>query len=239
LKVGLRASRLTDILVTVTKSSRRVACEWCGRPFEPPPGRRGPAPRYCSRSHRQRAYEARRLAAAAPDLDGLADALTETRKVLRRPNGPRQLATAYQHLADAAAALLGQQPVTVTPKLFQVEQIETPSRAPLPKRTAKVKKPWKVTLHPGDPAAGTVLTAHTTEGAARSSLRRLEAGWTRYQTKEERQRWTWAVLHDPSGNLPEGRDKTQAEASITGRIFVRPPDVPVTYERRPTPAAPG
>lgn len=37
-------------------------CEWCGGEFaiNAGPGRR---PRYCRRSHRQRAYEARRLAA--------------------------------------------------------------------------------------------------------------------------------------------------------------------------------
>lgn len=35
-----------------------LTCEWCGVDFERP-GRRGPPPKYCSRGHRQRAYEKR------------------------------------------------------------------------------------------------------------------------------------------------------------------------------------
>jgi hypothetical protein len=40
---------------------RTLRCEWCGEEF---PARRGPGrpQRYCRRSHRQRAYEARRKA---------------------------------------------------------------------------------------------------------------------------------------------------------------------------------
>lgn len=37
---------------------REFTCEWCDEVFSRPP-RRGPNPRYCSASHRQRAYEAR------------------------------------------------------------------------------------------------------------------------------------------------------------------------------------
>lgn len=36
-------------------------CEWCGVRFTRPHDK-GPAPRYCSPGHRQRAYEARRVA---------------------------------------------------------------------------------------------------------------------------------------------------------------------------------
>jgi hypothetical protein len=43
-------------LVTVTGT---LICEWCGNPFARESAK-GPAPRYCSRSHRQRAYECRR-----------------------------------------------------------------------------------------------------------------------------------------------------------------------------------
>lgn len=42
-------------------------CEWCGESFEPK-SRRGPRPRFCSTSHRQRAYEARRGARAHETL---------------------------------------------------------------------------------------------------------------------------------------------------------------------------
>jgi hypothetical protein len=37
-------------------------CEWCGERFARP-SLKGPMPRFCSQSHRQRAYEQRRLAA--------------------------------------------------------------------------------------------------------------------------------------------------------------------------------
>lgn len=44
-------------------------CEWCGESFEPK-SRRGPKPRFCSVSHRQRAYEARRGARAHEQVSG-------------------------------------------------------------------------------------------------------------------------------------------------------------------------
>lgn len=37
-----------------------LICDWCGEVFERP-HQRGPTPRYCSASHRQRAYEQRRV----------------------------------------------------------------------------------------------------------------------------------------------------------------------------------
>jgi hypothetical protein len=46
-----------DTLVTVT--SEQLICEWCSSEFQRP-HQRGPAPKYCSRPHRQRAYEERR-----------------------------------------------------------------------------------------------------------------------------------------------------------------------------------
>ena len=45
----------------MTISTRLTRCEWCGGEFTAPRGP-GRPPRYCRRSHRQRAYEARRLA---------------------------------------------------------------------------------------------------------------------------------------------------------------------------------
>ncbi|MFP5332228.1 MAG: hypothetical protein ACLGHX_07725 [Acidimicrobiia bacterium] len=45
----------------MTKKNRR--CAWCGTSFPIPAGP-GRPPRFCRRSHRQRAYEARRLAEA-------------------------------------------------------------------------------------------------------------------------------------------------------------------------------
>ena len=43
--------------------SRRTRCSWCGERFAIPDGP-GRVPKYCRRSPRQRAYEARRVAAA-------------------------------------------------------------------------------------------------------------------------------------------------------------------------------
>lgn len=46
--------------MTISTRNQSRACEWCGADFlvVAGPGRR---PRYCRRSHRQRAYEARRI----------------------------------------------------------------------------------------------------------------------------------------------------------------------------------
>lgn len=38
----------------------RLTCEWCGQKFARP-HQRGPAPKFCSNAHRQRAHEARRF----------------------------------------------------------------------------------------------------------------------------------------------------------------------------------
>ena len=53
-------------LVTVT--NERVRCGWCGREFSRPHSR-GPRPRFCSRTHRQRAYEQRTLTNILKQLD--------------------------------------------------------------------------------------------------------------------------------------------------------------------------
>lgn len=45
----------------MTKSST-LRCAWCGDRFKPPGGP-GRPPKYCRRSHRQRAYESRQIAA--------------------------------------------------------------------------------------------------------------------------------------------------------------------------------
>lgn len=41
-------------------TSRVATCEWCEADFIRP-SRKGPAPRFCSQSHRQRAFELRRI----------------------------------------------------------------------------------------------------------------------------------------------------------------------------------
>ncbi len=58
---AMRVSPVAKI-VTVTKQVEKSRCRWCGvaLPDAPGPGRRR---EFCRRSHRQRLYEARRLAA--------------------------------------------------------------------------------------------------------------------------------------------------------------------------------
>ena len=44
----------------MTSVADRLKCEWCGLEFDRP-NASGPAPRFCTQAHRQRAYESRRL----------------------------------------------------------------------------------------------------------------------------------------------------------------------------------
>lgn len=53
---------MSRAIIRHVENTERI-CEWCGESFEPK-SRRGPRPRFCSASHRQRAYEARRGARA-------------------------------------------------------------------------------------------------------------------------------------------------------------------------------
>ena len=97
-------------------------CAWCGGAI-PESGGTGRPRRYCRRSHRQRAFEARRLGAArglgpneavvsAPELAALADrvylvqaALDDTADDLRGNPGIDEVRDAYEHLRAAAAEL--------------------------------------------------------------------------------------------------------------------------------------
>jgi hypothetical protein len=51
--------------VTKSKSKQR-RCAWCRKLFKPP--QRGRPPRYCCRSHRQRAYERRCFVSQGPRI---------------------------------------------------------------------------------------------------------------------------------------------------------------------------
>ncbi len=102
-----QSQRPPATLVTVTSKSEMATCGCCGQPFHPPAGR-GPTPKYCSRSHRQRAYEARQQAATA-DLQTLAEVLEATRAEVARATTRAALAAAYQRLAAAAGQLLGEE----------------------------------------------------------------------------------------------------------------------------------
>ena len=62
--------------------ARRLRCAHCERLFDPPPrAKPGPAPRYCGRTCRQRAYE---LRAVLPDYERLRREVRVLRKVNRQ-----------------------------------------------------------------------------------------------------------------------------------------------------------
>lgn len=57
--------------VVVVSEATEAVCSWCGEPFSYTPSERGGTPpRYCRRSHRQRAYEARKAATTVQGSGG-------------------------------------------------------------------------------------------------------------------------------------------------------------------------
>ena len=110
--------------VTVTKHDDTPRCGYCRRPLPEWSGRGRPAA-YCRRSHRQRAYEARRRAAVlslpegqlvvdAADLARLHDrlyaleaALDDVAADLAESSGAQAYRRAFDHLAAAAEDLRG------------------------------------------------------------------------------------------------------------------------------------
>lgn len=99
-------------------------CSWCRRPLAVRPGAGRPR-LFCSPSHRQRAYEARRRAdelhvpadqciVSSADLDRLHDrlyrleaAVEDVTSDLAGADGPDAYRQAFTHLMDAAADLTG------------------------------------------------------------------------------------------------------------------------------------
>lgn len=214
------APRRWDKLVTVTGSARRARCEWCEAEFAA--AQRGPLPRYCRPSHRQRAYEARVTASSSQGAHPIAlDALLDDlERALARPGDGHAL-------VDAAEALL-----------LATGRAATVPRSPVKRgrsSTARAK-PWKVVLHAAgtDPVSGELFTAHTTERAAQTARRQLETLWREHQFRPERQCWTWAAVADAEGVIvAEPRDRKDARAAASA-LFVRPePDVSVRYRRYP------
>lgn len=116
--------------VTVTIQDGHSRCQWCGVVFADSEGPGRPR-RYCRRSHRQRAYEARRLghqlglrsgdvvvsAQAHRSLQDrlyvLEAALSDVERDLRGSTGAEEYRRAFQHLYAAAAALRGAAPEPV------------------------------------------------------------------------------------------------------------------------------
>jgi hypothetical protein len=115
---------VANTIVTVTKSPDPPRCGWCHRPFDQLPGAGRPR-MFCSRSHRQRAYEARRRAdslkipvgqviVSEADLQSLHDrlyrlesAVEDVRTDLGGSPGPKAYKEAFEHLYDSAQDLVG------------------------------------------------------------------------------------------------------------------------------------
>ncbi len=114
---------LSSVTVTQPTRTQDRRCRWCGAPFpvEPGPGR---PQDYCRRSHRQRAYEARRQAGArglaadeaiigAADWERLRDALyiletgiEDARRDLTSARTKADLENALEDLIRAATEAL-------------------------------------------------------------------------------------------------------------------------------------
>jgi hypothetical protein len=234
--------------VTISAGDRRATCAWCGAGFESA-RRRGPAPDYCRRSHRQRAYEARRIrpgganhdlrAPAGADLETLGATLAETRQaVTASPASLRVVREAYQRLAAVVATTLGALPAPGAVEPATVTDITALAQRP----RRQTPKPWKVTFHPSgaDPAAGEVISAHTTEAAAQGAARRYLEAWALRQIRAERARWGYSVVADPVDGLEGGFERTQAKARAA-RLVVRAQgdESHTVYRRHPDPRRPG
>jgi len=108
----------------VTKSTEGERCEWCNRPVTQSPGPGRPR-RFCCRSHRQRAYEARiradslgvptgQVVVAESELARLHDrlyrlesAIEDVDADLTEASGAKAYREAFEHLCDAARDLVG------------------------------------------------------------------------------------------------------------------------------------
>ena len=108
----------------MTTGAEDPRCDWCHRPLGVRTGVGRPR-RFCSPSHRQRAYEARRRAdelhvpadqclVSVSDLRRLHDrlyrleaAVDDVRADLAESRGAAAYRRAYDHLIDAAADLVG------------------------------------------------------------------------------------------------------------------------------------
>jgi hypothetical protein len=124
--VRCRTARHGYTFVTVTIQATNRTCAWCGVVLAIA-GRQGRPRRYCRRAHRQRAYEARRLArrmgldsgetlVSSDDLQRVRDLLYVLESALDdvesdlRGAGSGEYRRAFQHLYAAAAQLRGSAP---------------------------------------------------------------------------------------------------------------------------------
>jgi hypothetical protein len=123
--IATNRSEALGTVVTVTESKPPLLrCEWCNRPFDQRPGAGRPR-KFCCRSHRQRAFEARRRADELEvppgqvivnegDLRKLHDrlyrleaAIDDTEADLAETSSGHAYKDAFEHLHDAALDLAG------------------------------------------------------------------------------------------------------------------------------------
>jgi hypothetical protein len=155
--------------------------------------------------------------------------------VAAAPGNLRAMSAAYRLLAAAVEASLSAPPVALPPPATALDE-EPVTVISIPRRSRRGAKPWKVSLHAAgaDPAAGEVISAHTTEGAAESARHRYREAWEVRQVKTEIPRWAFSVLADPDQVLAEGYDRAEAKARAA-RLVVRTrlPEREVIYRRYP------
>ena len=207
-----------SILVTVTSTGprRSAVCEWCGSTFLAP--RRGRMPTYCKTSHRIRAYEQRKMAAAiAEAAQGSAPPETVTRSRDRTRAIPSIVrvtsvasSTALQELQAAVAEAAA---VTVTKPNELRTSIENLGEAirlvlaakGLPEIDPSSAASWELVV----PASKALREAEATLAAAPRSARSLHAAQGKLLAAAE-------ALSDPEahaqGSLSWGRSSHLAIA---------------------------
>jgi hypothetical protein len=166
----------------------------------------------------------------------LAEVLAETRQSVAAALGNlRAVSAAYRRLAAAVEASLSA-PMVALPPPARTPPTELVTVTSTPRRPRRGGKAWKVSLHAAgaDPAAGEVISAHTTEGAAESARRRYREAWEPRQVKAEIARWAFSVLADRDEVLAEGYGRAEAKARVA-RLVVRtqPPESEAIYRRYP------
>lgn len=84
--------------IETEKETETYYCEWCGGSFDHRIGP-GPKPRFCRPSHRQRAYEAKRVASGTVPTDGMDNSGAEVARLRK------EIDSAATTLAAAAEQL--------------------------------------------------------------------------------------------------------------------------------------
>jgi hypothetical protein len=125
---------------------RTARCGYCGETF-PVTNRSGPDPTYCSRAHRQAAYDQRRLSARSDAEQTMAEELTQLRSRVQWLEHDKQILTAERDDAIAEATRLRQHvdPPNDTVRRLTQPNAEPPPYPEAPERTSRRR--WLPTRH--------------------------------------------------------------------------------------------